>query len=395
MFMKRSKKVKNVLFTIVLSLTGLCLLLAGISALSNLGLPQQPAVVVETLGEADKIRLAEMFHLRQSVGEEVWPGWGQAKIPAIVYNESYAFLVGYPDPPDSWVKVPQNIQRGGPWEAVSNDTFNGQHYYHQSLPDPDITPEGFTVLVGKRWVSSLQTYDAARFGLIQTIRQDLPPFFRPIFPYRLFVGQLLGGSDKYITLSLHESFHAYQGMLAPEKLASSENINREYDHQYPWDDVSLQADWQIELDLLAEALQTADQNQTVELARRFIEVRATRRDSAKLTPELIAYEQQREWLEGLARYAELEIWRQAFTGEYSPVPETASLPDFDNFTGFETRWSQEIDQMRRMADDEGDGRFYYSGMAQAYLLDRLMPNWKLNAFEEEFRLDDFLREVLK
>ena len=29
-----------------------------------------------------------------------------------------------------------------------------------------------------------------------------------------------------------------------------------------------------------------------------------------------------------------------------------------------------------MYDDEGYGRFYYSGMAQAYLLDRLSPGWK-------------------
>jgi hypothetical protein len=109
---------------------------------------------------------------------------------------------------------------------------------------------------------------------------------------------------------------------------------------------------------------------------------------------LIAYEQQREWLEGLARYAELEIWRQANSGVYSPLPETASLSDFDNYTGFETRWSQELDQMRRMADDEGDGRFYYSGMAQAYLLDRLMADWKPRAFEDDFWLDDFLSEFL-
>jgi len=392
--MKASKKARRILFITILSLTGLCLLLIGISSLSNLGLPQQ-SVVIETLSKADKIRLAEMYHLRQAVGDQVWPGWGQADIPSIAYNESYAFLIGYPDPPDGWVKVPQGIQRGGSWEVVSNDVFYDQPYYRQSLPDPDVTPEGFTVLVGKRWVSSLQTYDAARASLIKTIRQDLPPFARPIFPYRLFIDQLVGSSDKYITLIAHESFHAYQGMIAPEKLGTSENINREFDGQYPWDDKSLQADWQTELDLLAEALRTSDSDQTLELAHRFIEVRAARRDSAKLAPELIAYEQQREWLEGLARYAELEIWRQAQTGNYTPLSETASLGDFDNYTGFGTRWSQEIDQMRRMANDEGDGRFYYSGMAQAFLLDRLRPDWKSKAFDEDIWLEDLLAEAVR
>ncbi len=388
------KKVRKFLFISVLSLTGLCLLLVAIFALSNLGLPQQ-SPVTETLSAADKIRLAETFHLSRSVGDAVWPGWGQADIPAIAYNELYAFLVGYHDPPEGWIKVPQGSQRGGPWELVPGDSFNDQPYYRQSLPDPDVTPEGFAVRVGERWASSLMTFDWAKISLMRPIRQDLPPFIRPVFPYRLFLAQLLGGDDKYITLIAHEAFHAYQGMLAPEKLAASETTNLQFENQYPWDDPALRADWQTELNLLAEALQSTDRAQTVELARRFLDVRAARRDSADLSPELVSYERQREWLEGLARYAELEIWRQASMQDYTPLSETSALPNFDNYAGFETRWSQELDQIRRMASDEGDGRFYYSGMAQAFLLDRFMPEWKGRAFGEGVWLEDLLNEALK
>ena len=388
------KKIRKLLFVTTLSLASLCLLLVVVLAISNMRLPQA-SPVVETLSEADKIRLAEMFHLRQAIGDKVWPGWGRADIPAIAYNESYTFLVGYPEPPAGWVKVPQGSQRGGPWELVPGDIFIGQPYYRQPLPDSDITPEAFTVLVGERWVSSLQTFDWTKISLVQTIRQDLPSFAQPIFPYRLFVGQILGGNDKYILLSAHEAFHAYQGMKASEKLAAAENTNLQFESQYPWDDVSMQADWQTELDLLAEALRSTDQTQTVELVRRFLNVRATRRDFANLVPELVAYEQQREWLEGLAHYAELEIWRQAYAGDYTPLPKTVSLPDFDNYSGFETRWSQELDQMRRMANDEGDGRFYYSGMAQAFLLDHLMPDWKLKAFEDGVWLDSLLANAFQ
>jgi len=53
-----------------------------------------------------------------------------------------------------------------------------------------------------------------------------------------------------------------------------------------------------------------------------------------------------------------------------------SDPGFKLYRGFTNRWNRELDQMKRMANDEGDGRFYYSGMAQAYLLDRLSPGWK-------------------
>jgi hypothetical protein len=388
------KNIRKILLIAILSLTGLCLLLVAVSAASNLGLPQRSSVVA-SLSEADKIHLAETQHLRQAVGDDVWPGWGQVDIPAILFNESYAFLVGFPDPPEGWVKVPANQLRGGLWEVVPGDTFYGEPYYRQALPDPDITPENFTVMVGERWVSSLQSFEWAKISLVQPIRQDLPPFLRPIFPYRLFVGQLLGGSDKYISLIAHETFHAYQGMMAPQKLAAAEDDNRQYESRYPWGESSLQSNWQTELDLLADALLTSDQTQTLELARQFLLVRNARRESAPLSPELINYEQQREWLEGLARYAELEIWRQANTDAFTPLPGTAMLTNFDRYTGFETRWSQEIQQMRRMADDEGDGRFYYSGLAQAVLLDKLYPDWKLGAFEEGVWLDDLLLAAVK
>jgi hypothetical protein len=50
--------------------------------------------------------------------------------------------------------------------------------------------------------------------------------------------------------------------------------------------------------------------------------------------------------------------------------------------------------MARMAGDEGDGRFYYSGMAQAYLLDRLSPGWKKTALDAGAHLDDLLAAAL-
>ena len=184
----------------------------------------------------------------------------------------------------------------------------------------------------------------------------MPSFLRPVFPYRLFIGQLIGSSEKYISLSAHESFHAYQGILAPEKFAVAENTNIQFESQYPWNNETLAVDWQVELDLLAEVLQTADQARTLELVRQFLELRATRRESANLSPELVAYEQQREWLEGLARYAELKVWEQAASSNYNPIPETNTLTDFNGYAQYDARWSQEVNQISRMADDEGDGR---------------------------------------
>lgn len=386
------KKASKISLIVILSLTGLCLSLLVISALSNLSLPQASARP-ETLDQAELTRQSELFHLRREVGDEVWLGWGTADLPAITYNEGYAFLLGYPAlPPAGWVKVPAGIQHGGAWQPLTDDTFQGQTIYVQPL-SAGIYPENFAVRVGERWVSSLQTREWMEIQLAQTVRADLPDFLRPVFPYRLFTRLLLGGDDKTISAAAHESFHAWQGLAAPRKFSAAETAAR-LDARYPWQDESLSQDWKAELQRLADMLRNENPAALPAQARLFLELRAARRLAAGLSPELIAYEQQREWLEGLARYAELEIWRQGSLPGYEPLPSAANLPDFDRYQGFSTRWRQELDQMPRMYNDEGDGRFYYSGMAQAYLLDRLLPGWKERAFDDGVWLETLLAEAM-
>jgi hypothetical protein len=361
------------------------------SAASNIGLPSESAVV-DRLSEMESARLEEAFHLRQTLGDAAWPGWGSADIPAIVYNERYAFLVGLPEPAPGWVKVPQGSARGGPWEVVPQDRFTGEPYHRQVLPS-GVTPEAFTVKVGDRWVSSLSTKEWMRIALAEHIREDLPAILRPIFPYRLATRLLVGNSDFYISALLHEAFHAYQGLEAPEKLATAENAVSRYEARYPWEDEAFRDGWQAELDLLAKALRADTPEATVALTGEFLANREQRQET--LGPELIAYERHREWQEGLARYVELEIWRQAATTPgYEPAPAVENDPDFKSYRTFERRWSREVDQMRRMAGNRGDGRFYYSGMAQAVLLDRLAPGWKERAFDDGVWLDLLLADVL-
>jgi hypothetical protein len=48
-----------------------------------------------------------------------------------------------------------------------------------------------------------------------------------------------------------------------------------------------------------------------------------------------------------------------------------------------------------MAADWGDGRFYYSGMAQAVLLDRLMPGWKDQVLVDGVSLEGLLMTAVK
>lgn len=377
------------------------LLAVAAAALSNIGLPTH-SQVVERLSEAEKARLAEMFHLRQTLGDAVWPGWGQADIPVIVHNEAYAFLVGHPDPPpDGWTMVPRDEQRGGPWQAVPDDVFQGQPYYRQLLADLDETPENFTVLVGDRWVATLGTREYSKVAFFSGFREDLPPFLRPIVPVRLIWALIMGDTETYVGALAHEAFHAYQGMEAPDRLAEAE-WTAPLEDQYPWENGAAEQAWQAELDALygaVTAASDADRNpkdEAVQLARQFLALREERRATHALSTNLVDYERQREWLEGLAKYAELVIQREAGRRpDYEPLPAIADDPDFHAYRTRDRYWSQQLGEVRRMTNRTGEVRFYYSGMAQAVLLDRFAPGWKAQAWSQGVWLEDLLAKAIQ
>ncbi len=378
----------------IAAIVGLCLATVGLLALSNSRLPTQSAVVDRLTG-LDKARLAEATHLRQALGDQVWPGWGQADIPIIVSNEANAFLTGYAAPPAGWMKMPAREQRGSEWRPVSGDTFEGQTYYRQPLPDPDVTPENFTVLVGDRWAATMGTKEYMEIGFYQGFRQDLPPVVRELFPYRLLWANLMDRSETYIQALEHEAFHAFQGSVAPDRLAAAERANRA-EGRYPWDDAGLQEAWHAELKSLQQAALAKTEGEVGDLAREFLARRDQRRKAAGLDAELIDYERQREWLEGLAKYAELAIgWAAGAAADYAPVAGLTDDPDFHGYSTRERFWQQQMGEVTRSASREGETRFYYGGMAQAVVLDRLLPGWKERAFRGETTLEDLLREATR
>ena len=79
------------------------------------------------------------------------------------------------------------------------------------------------------------------------------------------------------------------------------------------------------------------------------------------------------------------------TPGYTFLPALTADPDFREYTTREQYWSGQIDEVRRTTGREGETRFYYSGMAQAVLLDRLLPDWKEQVFNPDVMLEDLLR----
>ena len=389
--MKTSKSIniKKGCLYIPLGLILLCILAVTASALSNLNLPQH-SITLDRLTELEKARLSEVLHLRTALGDTVWPGWSHADIPLIVYNEKYAFLVGLPNPPAGWMKVPSLEPRGGAWEEVTSDAFEGLPYYRTLITDPQKTPEGFTVLVGDRWVATFQTREYGEVEFYRGFRQDLPSFISNLVPVRLVWALLMGKTESYIAALEHESFHAYEGILAVDRLTASEQLYS-VEENYPFD--AMEEPWKQEMKVLVQAAQAETDTEAMDLARNFLQMRALRR--AGLSAKQVDLERLREWEEGLAKYAELEIARLAGTGNgYHPVEGITQDKEFKNYRGQQQFWTEQLNEAKNTQGRSGDTRFYYSGNALAVLLDRLSPDWKLRALPAGEYLDQLLQEAV-
>jgi hypothetical protein len=97
------KRATRVLVAIFGGLLGLCLTTSAIAALSNRSLLAEysltgaPPAPPEHLTALDKARLAEALRLKIALGDQVWPGWGRADIPVILWTAGVEFLTCAPD----------------------------------------------------------------------------------------------------------------------------------------------------------------------------------------------------------------------------------------------------------------------------------------------------------
>jgi hypothetical protein len=369
----------------------LLIILAIISALNNLTLPSE-SEVTENLTQDQKVYISEAVNLLQKLSNEVWPGWEETQIPIIVYNEKYAFIIGYDKPPAGWIKMPQEEHRGSEWEVVTTDDFFGTPYYRQLLTNPDLTPENFTAKVGESWVVTMQTKEYAAVAFYKGFRNELPPVLKATFPYQVFWNVLMGKVDNYISCMIHEAFHAFQGTEAPERLADAERVSN-LSADYPWNEAANIDGWTEESNLLIEAFNTESNEKAMQLLEQFLNKRKERRERINMPFEIIQYEQKREWLEGLAKYAELIVGVVAFRSQnYKPVNEIETDPGFKNYKSALSYFNQQIVEVKRAAKRPSENRFYYSGMLQAVLLDRFSPGWKKGAFKEGVFLENLLEK---
>jgi len=359
----------------LVTISVLCLGIVGVSWWSNQHLPQPPDDLSH-LSDLDKARLAEALHLKRALGETIWPGWGEMAMPVIIWNRSYSFLTGVDEAPAGW-------------EVVPDDSFEGRAYFRQVTDNP----QNFAVQVGDQWAGSMATKADTDVQIQKMFRDFLPPVIEDVFPYRV----LMMPSEVQMTGTLHEIFHAYQSTVVLERLEEAELTHQQGDSYWACD-VANAPEWRDEIRALSQAIRTDSDDEARQLITKFLTIRANRRQTYQLNQALTDYERQLEWEEGLAKYVELASWENAWQAldEYSPLPEILADPDFQGYETFEKRWNQESGiNMTNSASQSGETRFYYTGMAQAFLLDRFAPGWKQRILSEDVYLEDLLARAIE
>jgi hypothetical protein len=308
--------------------------------------PAVPAPAPSPLLSAqDKELLTEALRLKQVLGDEVWPGFGSAAIPVIIYNDGYEFLTGpvNPLPPPPWVKV-------------EKDDFSGQPYYRR----PAQNPQAFAEDLGEQWAGSMTSLEVMNRRA----------------PFKLNPGL-------YIVAILHEVFHAYQATVETARFRRTLDLYT-LERSYPAKDPAFAKSWTEEGALLAAAIKAKDQEGVLEGVRAFLRQRETRRGTLPFSVGAADYERGMEWLEGLAKYVEIRF--------YELAAARAQEPAFAAYKPGLPFWTWDFVRLeKQLGAQEGDLRFYLSGMAQARLLDRLAPEWKVHFLKDGGAMEDRLQ----
>ena len=308
----------------------------------------------------DREQLRELDRLQAAFGDSVWPGLSSARIPVILYNDRWEFLVGPGERPEGWRRV--------------DDRFRGRPYFRRRADDPS----AFAVRVGDAWAASLATRERMNRDYLLRAREELPPVVAQLVPYGVFT------FDRafHAVLLHHEAFHAFQALRAPERFERARSAYA-FESEYPFDDSAFAAAWDREGAALSRAMRAEDRSEACEAVRAFLSIRRERRQAVGGGAELARFERALEWLEGLAKYAEVRYYDLAAGADGVEL-----AGDYDPELG---RWSDEFRRLRSsLGGQAGDFRFYLSGMAQARALDALGAGWKGRLTEAGGHMEELL-----
>jgi hypothetical protein len=309
---------------------------------------------------AELIEAVEAWHLLAANGDQVWPGWDAARIPLLMRSGEFDLLAGHPSPPEGFSPLPDLTAFGQPI----------YRYRGHLVPVPAAT----AWKVGDVWSVAVPT------------REE----FQQAIDAQLGKGVVQLDTVNYIRAIVHEAFHAYAMTIIQGDVP---NFGADVDEGQLIQQLAALPDLDqqqaAEGQTLVKALQANDTQAARQAAAEFLKLRQARR--ATEDKQVAAYEQTTEWVEGLARYAEVSLMRRAGAAPNPPLDQSIKYPAAAEV------WQPFLDQLTNPAGspDGFRGRYYLLGAGQAFLLDRLWPDWKDYALVEKQSLETLLAQALR
>jgi hypothetical protein len=302
----------------------------------------------------DRIRMAEAFRMGEKLGDRIWKGWSKAPFAVLLVTPEYEFLVRHPKPSPEFTSI-------GYEPLLKSEVYVRKRVFQPNL---------------------LATFPAV--GGISTIVIGQPE------------NTEAKTSTRWVVTLFHEHFHQLQDSQ-PDfyKEANALGLARGDDNgmwmlnfPFPYERAEVKEQFSVLSRALSDALRSSSgKDFEVKLASYLV---ARKRFAELLAADDYKYFSFQLWKEGIARYTEYRIAKEA-AARYKPSREFAALKDFTTFADDARLLLERImnDLERMSLDRRQRTAFYPFGAAEAMLLDRANPKWPERYFTEKFFPDKF------
>jgi hypothetical protein len=340
----------------------------------------------DELSKNDIARIAEFQHLRQMLGDTVWPGFGKAQIPFAMVKGKREYLFDHPSPSKGNTQIRTPLYPG----AI---TYKKGHTLPRLIMSA-ISVEGIPTAI----MPDKTTFDQV-VSLMESSSNG-----------SMLEAAMSGGSGTddavYELVAVHESFHVFQQKqnfsriqnmfdLPPgsldEKLFATRLSEAESSNE-------IRNMLKDESRYLAQALSAKSLILCRDQAHLFLKIRDARRQATAekemglTVASIAARENAMEWGEGMTNYVQGRILELASVKTYRPLNLMADVSGFHGYK--QISFSKEL-SLDRSGEMGSRARSYIVGAGICSLLDRLGAEWKSPAMKELMPLTELLRQVLE
>ena len=299
----------------------------------------------------DRVRIAEGRRMAAALGDRLWPGWQDAPFAVLLVTKQAEYLVYHPKPSDEFAPL------------GFDSLLQSEVYVRDRQFDPHL----------------LATFPAV--GGLPTITIGQPR------------NTDASHSTRWVITLLHEHFHQWQ-MSQPDYYRAVEALGLSdgdksgmwmLDYPFPYDDKKIGEAFRRMCESLHDAVSGSGSQ---DYFADYFSARA--RFGGLLDEDDHRYFLFQIWQEGIARYTEYMIARQAEVA-YRPTDRFGELPDVTRFgEDAQETWGKVLNELRNMSLKKSRREaFYYVGAALGVLLDRETPGWRDRYLEDKFSVEGY------